>query len=76
VLALHAQYDIIVPARSVERLAATLGLRCRFESLRGVDHFMHQRGSLKEAIERPWGGQFSEQTARLVSQFVSGDAAS
>lgn len=74
VLALHAEYDIIVPERAVVRLAAALGAQCRFMSLLGVDHFMHQRGSLTEAIERPWGGDFSLQAAQVVSRFFRGDS--
>lgn len=70
-LAVHAQYDIVVPEMALRRLAQSASGRSQFVSLQGVDHFMHERTSLAEAIAVPWGGQFSREAERDLTAFFS-----
>lgn len=69
VLAVHAEYDIIVPEVALRRLAAIPSSASRFCSFPGVDHFFHQRASLAEAVAEPWGGTFSLAAAQLLIDF-------
>ena len=71
VLAVHAEYDIVVPQAALLRLVSTVGTNARFHSLLGVDHFMHQRSSLSEAVNVPWGGTFAAPAARLLGSFFA-----
>ncbi len=69
VLAIAAELDIIVPAAALEELVSRIGPRGRFACLPGVDHFMHNRSSLEEAVRTPWGGAFSEKAALMILEF-------
>jgi uncharacterized protein len=69
VLAVHAEYDILVSEPMMRRLVEQVGSRAEFCSLPRVDHFMHERTSLAEAVERPWGGTFSREAARVLCEF-------
>lgn len=70
VLAVSAEFDIIVPKEALSELAARVGPRAHLVYLRGVDHFMHERPSLEEAVRIPWGGRFSERAAMMILGFV------
>lgn len=72
-LALHSEYDIIVPEIAVRRLAQAASGASQFRALPGVDHFMHVRGSLREAVTVPWGGVFSRETAHTICGFLLGE---
>jgi uncharacterized protein len=69
VLAIHAEYDIIVPQIALRRLAAIPRSKSQFSSFARVDHFFHERSSIAEAVEKPWGGVFSAAAAQLVTDF-------
>ena len=68
-LAVHAQYDTIVPEIALRRLVQSASGRSQFVSLPGIDHFMHERASLEEAVAIPWGGKFSQAAAQCLTQF-------
>lgn len=75
VLAVHAAYDIIVPASDLAEIPALTQGPARFVSLPGVDHFLHERDDLASAVAVPWGGRFSLAAARLLESFFLGGLA-
>jgi uncharacterized protein len=68
-LAVHAEYDIVVPERALRRLVKEASGPSRFISVPGVDHFMHERSSIDDAVRHPWGGEFSSRSAQLLCDF-------
>lgn len=69
VLAVHAEYDTLTRSSDLQRIAELCGERGTFLELPGIDHFMHARGSLEEAVRTPWGGTFSPAAARALLDF-------
>lgn len=69
VLAVHAEYDTLTQAGDLQRIAELCGGGGQFVEVPGVDHFMHARGSLDEAVRTPWGGEFSTEAARVLIHF-------
>jgi len=69
-LAVHAEYDILTDRADLQRIAEIAGGPAQFVSLTGVDHFMHARPSLREAVDRPWGGDFSPKAAEALIRFL------
>jgi len=69
VLAVHAEYDTLTQAEDLQRIVELCGGGGRFVELAGVDHFMHARQSLEEAVRVPWGGEFDPEAARLLKDF-------
>jgi hypothetical protein len=70
VLAIHAEYDILTQASDLRRVVDRVGPRARFSSVLGVDHFMHARESLSEAVRVPWGGNYSSEATRAIWEFL------
>ena len=70
-LAVHAEYDILTGRSDLERIVEIAGGPATLVSLSGVDHFMHARPSQQEAVERPWGGEFSSAAADTLIAFLT-----
>jgi len=70
VLALSAEYDILTRPSELKRIVELAGSRAQFLSMVGVDHFMHQRTSQKEAVQVPWGGTFAPEVTRAILNFT------
>lgn len=70
-LAIHAEYDILTDLSDLQRIVEIASAPATLVSLSGVDHFMHARPSQKEAVERPWGGDFSSAAADTLIAFVT-----
>lgn len=69
-LAIHAEYDILTDLSDLERIVEIAGGPATLVSVSGVDHFMHARPSQMEAVERPWGGEFSPAAADTLIGFI------
>lgn len=69
VLAVHAEYDIIVNEHALREIARLPRGPSHFRLMEGVDHFIHERSSLEAAVARPWGTTFSRRAADMIVRF-------
>ncbi len=70
VLALHAEYDILTQAEDLHALVQATGKNARFLSVPGVDHFMHERASMEDAVRVPFSGAFSPKVTAVFLEFL------
>jgi pimeloyl-ACP methyl ester carboxylesterase len=68
VLALRGTNDYLSSAVEHERIVQ-LAPRAVALEVPGLDHHMHERPSLLEALREPWGGTFSPAAAQVLSAF-------
>jgi pimeloyl-ACP methyl ester carboxylesterase len=68
VLALRGTHDYLSSAAEHERIVQ-LAARAAALEVPGLDHHMHQRPSLLEALREPWGGEFNPAAASVLIDF-------
>ncbi len=68
VLALRGTNDYLSSAVEHERIVRLAPNAVALE-VPGLDHHMHERISLEEALREPWGGTFSPAAARVLVDF-------
>lgn len=69
VLAVHAEYDILTREAQLRRICQVVGEHAELVLLPGVDHFMHRRKSMEEAVAVPWGGSFDPVVTEMLLDF-------
>jgi uncharacterized protein len=70
VLAVAPEFDILTERTDHERIVSLVGERARLADVLGVDHFMHRRASMEDAVRAPWGGSYAPESSALVGQFL------
>lgn len=70
VLALRGSCDYLSTTSEHERIAR-LSPRVTVREVPGLDHHMHERSDLGEALREPWGGSFSPRAVEALVEFYT-----